>query len=29
LHVLYFLYSAATFVYVALEARVAGRGRRP
>ena len=29
LHVLYFLYSAATFVYAALEARFAGRGRRP
>jgi len=29
LHVLYFLYSAATFVYAALEARLAGRGGRP
>jgi GT2 family glycosyltransferase len=28
LHVLYFLYSAATFVFAALEARLPGRGRR-
>jgi hypothetical protein len=29
LHVLYFLYSAATFAFAALEARLTGRGRRP